>query len=134
MPTALPASLAGRYAQYKHDTSDFATWLQHTASKCGYVLEKPDGSDLSGKSRADISVALSYPVKELLNQARAAATCTSVRVVLPFNILRAAERAITARQEISKHFQQVAAVNKFNKTHSFFIKVLGEALELVKPL
>lgn len=131
MPTSLPASLAGRYCAYKKDTTEFATWLQHTAKTCGYVLS--NSKPTIGKAQSETSVTLSYPVKELLAQAKAVATSTT-RVVLPVNILRAAERAIVAREEISKHFQQVAAVNKFNKTHTHFIQVLGEALDFVKPL
>jgi len=127
----LPPSLHGRYVRYKTDTATFATWLQLTALDCGYTTTALPASK---NQQSNHGLTISYSVKELLAQAKAVAASKTSSVTIPPNVLVAAQRAILARQEISEHFHQIDAKNKFNASHAHFIQVLNEALFILKPL
>jgi len=72
------------------------------------------------------------PVKELLSQAKAVAE-SSVQVTLPISVFDAAQRAITARRDLNKHFELLGVNDRLNKGHVHFIRLLTESLDLVVP-
>jgi len=99
----LPLPLLGRYARYKKDTSTFATWLQDAATTCGYHYTTEKEQAKQKKKGALVSSKITCPVKELLSQAKAVAE-SSIQVILPASVFNAAQRAITARKDLNKHF------------------------------
>jgi hypothetical protein len=128
--TTLPTALFGRYKSYKEDTSIFATWLQNAATACGY---QPVTKRASSKKTIGTPTKVKNPVRELLAQAKAI-TQSPVQVVLPKKVYQAAERAIEARKDLNRHFQGLGVNDSLNKSHLFFIQLLIEAVEHVKPL
>jgi len=128
----LPLPLLGRYARYKKDTSTFATWLQDAATACGYHPTTEVMQTKQKKKGASALSKVTYPVKELLSQAKAVAN-SSIQVTLPTPVFDAAQRAITARKDLNKHFELLGVNDRLNKSHVHFIQLLTESLNLVVP-
>jgi len=128
----LPLPLLGRYGRYKKDTSTFATWLQDAAIACGYHPTTEMEQTKQKKKSASAHSKFTYPVKELLSQAKAVAK-SSIEVILPTSVFDAAQRAITARKDLNKHFELLGVNDTVNKSHVHFIQLLTESLNLVVP-
>lgn len=161
----LPNFLYSTYKKYKDDTSIFIKWLADTAKKCGHAVKettesKSEGTSaktprLTGKARKQAKqessnkpdhVAPNVPkesrhlvdYEDLLPSAKAIANFKDPTVKIPSEIIRAALRAVSARNRFTAYFRSKtkAGENEMardNDRHSYFIALMEEVLLTLQP-
>lgn len=154
----LPESLISIYQQYKHDTNVVASWLATTGQRCGYPaadLSQPASGPskrLKGKARKAAAAAKSTPVKaagkpdqappkhilaikDFVPLAEFIAAASQPVVEVPSFFATAIGRVIEARRSFGVFLkEQGKASNQLsNAQHSFFVGVLEQVRETLKP-
>lgn len=157
----LPQSLTSIYQQYKHDTNVVASWLATTGQGCGYQdLSKPTEATvgpskrLKGKARKAAQAAKITPlkgtgvseqappkhvlaIKDFVPLAQCIAAATKPAVKVPSFFATAIGRVIEARRSFAVFYEQQEKssdqLSKSNAKHSFFLSVLEQVREILKP-
>ncbi|KAF2797425.1 hypothetical protein K505DRAFT_398635 [Melanomma pulvis-pyrius CBS 109.77] len=144
---SLSPLLIDTYRQYKRGTEKFVQWLAETARLTGTVddifIDNPDpkkGGRPKGKNRTKAKKSVqSYlvPVKDFTRLATAVVATINSQV--PTQMIEILEDVIQARKSCAEWFlaNQTDAddtIKAHNETHQFFISVLQEVLQVLKPM
>ncbi|KAF2123213.1 hypothetical protein BDV96DRAFT_593651 [Lophiotrema nucula] len=151
--------LSSHYRQYKKDTEYIAGWLAENAQRAGYRLSNEQNDDtkapstqrLKGKARkearnaakatADGPKQASSP-KYLIKVGDFVPMAHTIydhnpRPQVPAVLGRLFERAIATRQKANQWFAQAShneEDDESGKQHEYFVNVLTEAYEILRPL
>ncbi|TEA17734.1 hypothetical protein C8034_v010026 [Colletotrichum sidae] len=143
----LPSPLVSTYQRYKKDTDAVASWLASTAKACGYPADllgppEPPKPKRKGKKkkpvskpRLDAQSPYVVAIKDFIPLAQHIAASKKPVVDVPETFARTITRVIDTRSSFGSQMDQHGLERdvKSDETHSFFVGVLEQVREILKP-